>query len=100
MARDLFDLLNTDEFGVSVFDAASVLSYVSTGEAGKRMLIQLVNYADRPAEQIKLWVYENFESVRLYTPDGAPVDLTPKHSGGRIEFTVNRLPVCGALLLQ
>jgi hypothetical protein len=51
-------------------------------------------------EQIKLWVYENFESVRLYTQDSAPVDLTPKHSGGRIAFTVNRLTVGGALLLQ
>jgi len=100
LARDLFDLLFTEEFGVSVFDAPSVLSYVSTGDAGKRMLIQLVNYADQPADRITLWIYENFKTARLYTPEGAPVDLTPRRSGGRIEIVVPNLRVCGALLLE
>ncbi len=48
VGRDLNDLLNTEELGVSVFNAPSVLSYVSMGDSGKRMLIQLVNYAGAP----------------------------------------------------
>jgi hypothetical protein len=100
VTRDLFDLLFTEELGVSVFDAPSVLSYVSTGDFDKRMLIQLVNYADQPAERITVWVYEDFKKARLYTPEGAPVDLTPRRSGSRIEIAVPGLTVCGALLLE
>ncbi len=100
VTRDLFDLLFTEELGVSVFDAPSVLSYVSTGDSGKRMLIQLVNYADQPAEKVTIWVYANFNKARLYTPEGAPVDLIPRRSGSRIEIAVPGLAVCGALLLE
>jgi hypothetical protein len=100
VARDLFDLLFTEELGVSVFDAPSVLSCVSAGDGGKRMLIQLVNYAGEPADRITIWVYQDFNSARLYTPDGPPLDLTPRHSGARVEITISRLALSGALLLQ
>ena len=100
VTRDLLDLLFTEELGVGVFDAPSVLSYVSTSDAGKRMLIQLVNYAERPADTVILWVYEKFKSARLYTPESVPVDLTPRRSGSRIEISVPKLPVCGTLLIE
>jgi hypothetical protein len=100
LARDLFDLLVTEELGVSVSDAPTVLSSVSGSGTGKQMLIQLVNYGDRPAQRINLWLYENFRSARLYTPDSAPVDLIPRRNGSRIEIAVTHLPLCGALLLE
>jgi hypothetical protein len=100
VTRDLFDLLFTEELGVSVFDAPSVLSYVSTADSGKRMLIHLVNYAGQPAEKTTIWVYENFDKARLYTPEGSPLDLIPRRSGSRIEIAVPKLAVCGALLLE
>jgi hypothetical protein len=100
VTRDLFDLLVTEEFGVNVFDAPSVLVQVSVESSGKRMLIQLVNYADRPAETMSLWVHQNFNTARLFTPDGEPLELKPRRSGGRIEITLRGLRTCGALLLE
>jgi hypothetical protein len=100
LTRDLSDLLVTEEFGVNVFDAPSVLAYVSSSESGRRMLIHLVNYADQPADSITLWVHQGFNTARLYTPDGGPVSITPRRSGGRIEISVRGLRTCGALLLE
>jgi hypothetical protein len=100
VTRDLFDLLVTEEFGVNVFDAPSVLVHTSVESSGKRMLIQLVNYADQPADNMSLWVHQDFTTARLYTPHGEPVELKPRRSGGRIEITLRGLRTCGALLLE
>ena len=83
-----------------MFNAPSVLSYVSVSDTGKRMLIQLVNYAGAPAEALTIWVSGKFGTARLYTPESAPADLAVRQSSSRTEVTVPKLPVFGALLLE
>lgn len=100
LGRDLNDLLNTAELGVSVFKAPSVLSYVSVSDSINRMLIQLVNYAGAPAESLTIWVSGKFSTARLYTPESAPADLAVSRSSSRTEVSVPKLPVFGALLLE
>jgi hypothetical protein len=100
VARDLNDLVPTPELGVSVFNAPSVLSYVSTSDGGKRMLIQLVNYAGQPAESLTVWVTQKFSTARLYVPEGRPVELAVKQSGRRTEVVLPGIAVYGALLLE
>jgi len=99
VVRDLNDLLATPDFGVSFFNAPSVLPYVRAGENG-RLLIQLVNYADRPADSVTIWASGRFSSARLLVPGAAPSELPLKRSGGRTEAIVRTLPVYGALLLE
>ena len=96
VGRDLNDLVPTPDLGVSVFNSPSVLSYVST--SGAELLIQLVNYATAPAGPVTVWVTGQLNSARLYVPNGVPVDLPLKHSGGRTEFIVPRLAACGVVL--
>ncbi|MEO8595453.1 MAG: hypothetical protein ABI759_19190 [Candidatus Solibacter sp.] len=55
VARDLNDLVPTPELGVSVFNAPSVLSYVSAAADG-RISIRLANYATAPAQGVLIWV--------------------------------------------
>ena len=100
LGRDLNDMLSTAELGVSVFKAPSVLSYVSVNDAGKRMLIQLVNYAGAPAESLTVWVSEKFSTAHLYSPESAPEELTVTQSSSRTEVSVPKLPAFGALLLE
>jgi hypothetical protein len=100
VARDLNDLLPTPELGVSVFGAPSVLSYVSTTEAGDRLLIQSVNYAGMPAESLTIWIAGRYSTARFYSPESAPVDLTPRRSGSRTEIVIPQLSVYGALLVE
>jgi hypothetical protein len=100
VARDLNDLLPTPDLGVSVFKGPSVLSYVSTGQAGRRMLIQLVNYATAPAEGLTIWVEGEYESARLQTADGPPAEIQIRKSGSRTEVTVPSFGTYGAVELQ
>ena len=100
VARDLNDLLSTPDFGVSFFNAPSVLPYVSTNNTGDRLAIQLVNYADVPADSLAVWTTQKFKAAHLYLPGSAPADLPLKRSGGRTEIAIPRLPVYGALLLE
>jgi hypothetical protein len=100
VARDLNDLVPTPELGVGVFNAPSVLSYVSVSETGDRMLIQLVNYAGQPAESLTVWVTRIFSMARLYVPGSPPVELRVRRSGSRTEIVLPKLPVYGALLLE
>jgi hypothetical protein len=98
VARDLNDLLSTPDLGVSVFNAPSVLSYVSA--SGGRMLVQMVNYADAPADSLTLWLTQKCTAARLYVPGSAPSDLPLKRSGGRTEIVIPPLAVYGALLVE
>jgi len=100
VARDLNDLVPTEELGVSVFNAPSVLSYVSISETGSRLLIQLVNYAGLPAESVTIWVTGKFSTARLHVPASAPVDLAVKRRSTRTEIVIPKLPHYGALLLE
>jgi hypothetical protein len=100
VARDLNDLVPTPELGVSVFDAPSVLSYVSASADGKRMLIRLANYATAPSGPVQIWVTGRFGSARLESPDLPPAELVVKRSGGRTEITIAKLVAFGAVLLQ
>jgi len=100
VARDLNDLLTTPDFGVSFFNVPSVLPYVSTNHTGDRMAIQMVNYADAPADSLTIWATQKFKLAHLYIPGSAPMDLPLKRSGDRTEIAIPRLPVYGALVLQ
>ena len=99
VARDLNDLLTSDDFGVNVFNAPSVLTYVTSGPSGG-MLIQMVNFADVPADSISIWVNGKFQAAKLYTGEGEPASVPVKRSGGRTEIAVPTLPAYGALLLE
>ncbi|HYW43211.1 MAG TPA: hypothetical protein VE959_10175 [Bryobacteraceae bacterium] len=70
-----------EELGVNVFNAPSVLSYVSMSDSENCMSIQLVNYADLPAESLTIRIAGKFNAAHLYTPGSAPVDLAVGRSG-------------------
>jgi hypothetical protein len=100
VARDINDLVPTPDLGVSVFNAPSVLSYVSAPANGERLLIQLVNYADAPAEDISIWVTGRFAAARMHSPESEPVELPVRRSGGRTEITVPKLAQYGAVVIE
>jgi hypothetical protein len=100
VARDLNDLVPTEQFGVSVFNAPSAISYVSATADGKRLLIRLVNYATAPAESVQIWAAGKFQSARLEAPGQPVVELPLKRSGSRTETTIPKLATFGAVLLE
>jgi hypothetical protein len=102
VARDLLDLLDPDVIGVSALNVPSVLTYASTADSGKRLLVQLLNYAGSPFDQrITIRVNGRFETARLYTPESEPVDLAVENrTGNRTQAAIPKLAGWGAILFQ
>jgi hypothetical protein len=100
LARDMQELLSPEEMGVSAFNVPSVLTYASTADSGKRVLVQLLNYSRYPAEALTIRVNGNFKTARLFVPEAAPADLPLKKVGNRTEIAIRELAVWGGLLLE
>ncbi len=100
VARDLNDLVPTQELGVSVFNSPSTLSYVSAAADGRRLLIRLLNYATAPAKAVSIWVTGRYPSALLEVPGQPPVELPVKRSGARTEILIPTLERFGAVLVQ
>ncbi len=100
VARDMQELLSPEEMGVSAFNVPSVLTYASTADSGKRVLVQLLNYSRYPAEALTIRVNGSFKAARLFVPEAAPVDLPLSKVGNRTEIAIRELAVWGGLLLE
>jgi len=101
VAKDLQDLLDPEVMGLSAFNVPSAITYASTTDGGKRVLIQLLNYAGRPIDRVTLRFNGIFKQARLYTPENAPVDLVPGETQkGRTEVLIPNLAAWGAVLLE
>lgn len=102
VARDLSDLIEPEMIGLTAFNVPSVLTYASCSESGKKVLIQLLNYATSPFNsKITLRFYGNFQKAHFYTPEDAPQDLSVRGgASGRTEITIPQLAIWGAVLLE
>lgn len=100
VARDMRDLLSQQEMGVVPFNVPPVITCVSSGEAGKRLLIQLLNYSSAPAEAITIRVDGIYKGATLYTPEAAPSPARVKSEEGRTDVFIPKLALWGGLLLE
>jgi hypothetical protein len=100
VARDTRDLLSPEEMGMTAFNVPSVITYASSGDAGRRVLVQLLNYSNSPAEAMTIRVVGGFSSARLYLPDAAPSNLTIRREEGHTDVTIPKLALWGGILLE
>jgi len=100
VARDLRDLLSPEAMGVKAFNVPSVITYASSADSGKRMLIQLLNYSKWPAEAITIRISRTYKTARMVTPDAPPEDLEIRLSEGNTEISLPKLPLWGGVLLE
>jgi hypothetical protein len=98
VARDMRDLLSHKEAGFVAFNVPSVITYASSG--GKRLLVQLLNYANSPSTAITIRVSGSFKTARLFTPGAVPLNLDMKAADGQIDVTIPKLSLWGGVLLE
>jgi hypothetical protein len=99
VAKDMLDLLEPEVMGLSVFNVPSAITYATT--SGKRVLVQLLNYAGRPIDRVTIRFNGNFKTARFYTPENPALDLSVRATGnGRTEFLIPKLTAWGAVLLE
>lgn len=100
LALDLSDLLGGDNLPVRLFNAASVLPQVTAGAGGAPLLVQLINYATEPADQMTVRVRGNYRGARLFRPHAPPMDLKVRAARGSTEVRVEEVAVYAALLFE
>ncbi len=100
VARGLTEFLEPEVIGLTTFNVPSVLTYASTSD--RRVLVQLVNYADRPFDaRITLRVNGSFKNARQYRPEGPPADLAMQPAeNGRTQVAIPKLGMWGAVLFE
>ncbi|MGE5644399.1 MAG: hypothetical protein ACM336_01280 [Acidobacteriota bacterium] len=100
LVKKLVKLIGRAELGVRVFDTPSVLPYVSSGDSGKRLLVQLVNYASAPATRVTVRINGDYRAARLYTPDSPDTQLPLERPEGCVQVEIRSIPVYAAVLLE
>ena len=100
VARDLKDLLSSAQMGVRAFNVPSVITYIGTADAGKRLLVQLLNYSKWPADSMTIRVSGAYKTARLFTPDAAPENLPARPANGETEISIPKLALWGGLLME
>ena len=99
VAKDMLELLDPEVMGLSVFNVPSAITYATA--SGRRVLVQLLNYAGRPIDRVTVRFNGSFKTARLYTPENPPLDLPARATGnGRTEILIPKLAAWGALLLE
>ncbi|MFN7996731.1 MAG: hypothetical protein U0Q18_24170 [Bryobacteraceae bacterium] len=100
-AKDLADLMDPEVMGLTVFNTPSSITDVSTDASGKRVVIQLLCYADYPGERVTVRFNGNFKSARMFSPDGPVVELKPEPAAkDRTEVLIPKPARWSALILE
>jgi hypothetical protein len=102
VAKDMLDLLEPEVMGLRVFNVPSVITYASAGDSGRRVLLQLLNYATQPYQsRMTFRLNGEYSRARFYAPNQAPIDLAVRATtNGRTEVSIPALVVWGAVLFE
>jgi hypothetical protein len=98
--RELNSSLPRHDYGISLFNVASMISNVLVSDDGKTIVVHMVNYSDYPVEDISAVIPEVFKKATLITPDGAdqPLEIAPGIDGPAV--AIAKVSVCAALKIE
>jgi len=100
LSKNLLHLLGKGNLGLRLFNAPTVLPYLSASEDGKQLLVQMINYASGPSEAITVRVSGSYRTARLYGLAGAAASLPVEKSEQGIELALGPVHTYAALLLE
>ncbi len=98
--NDLNAAMPRRSYGVSLFNAATMISNVLTSADGKALIVHLVNYSDYPVEGISVAFPTDYTKATLLMPEGAPQNLAVAPGGGGAMVTLDKLTVCATIQLE
>jgi hypothetical protein len=100
LSKNLLHLLGKGNLGIRLFNAPTILPYLSASDDGKQLLVQMINYASGPSETITVRVRGPYRTARLFGLNGSAVDLPVEKSEPSIELTIERIQTYAALVLE
>ena len=100
MWRDVNGMIGRRNLGVRLFNVASMLSNYVSEPAGKTAVVQLVNYADYPVENVTLHYLADLPHATLITPEGAEKKLEVYKIEDGWGVDIDRVSTCAAIRLS
>ncbi len=100
LSKEMIEIVGYENAGVRVYNAPSVMGYLTRSGDGRSLLLHLINYASVPGEAFKVHFKGEFGRARLYRPTEAPLDLPVERTGGKTEVSIPRFPVYAAVMLE
>lgn len=100
LSKDLLHLLGKGNLGIRLFNAPTVLPYLSASDDSKQLLVQMINYASGPSEAITVRVRGPYRSARLLGLNGSATDLPVEKQELDIELTIEQIQTYAALVLE
>jgi hypothetical protein len=98
--RDVNNMIGRRNLGVRLFNVSSMLSNLVASSDGKTVILQLVNYADYPVEDVTVHFMGKFRRAVLMTPDGVekPLEIYSTEDGGGVDLA--KVAVCATVRLE
>jgi hypothetical protein len=100
LSKNLLHLLGKGNLGIRLFNAPTILPYLSASDDGKQRLVQIINYASGPSEAITVRVRGSYRTARLFGLNGSAADLPVERSEQDVELTIEQLQTYAALVLE
>ena len=102
--EDLYQGINSAiwhaNFGLRLFNVASMLSNVLAGSGGKDLILHLVNYSGYPVENITVRFPGNLRRAKMMTPEGSTRELEIYRSRQETTVEIDKVSVCATLILE
>ena len=98
--RDINGVIGRRNFGVRLFNVATMLSNLLVSADGKTALLHLVNYSDYPVENVAAHFLGKWSRATLLAPDRAPtpVEVYSTEEGSGVDIA--KVAVCATIKLE
>jgi len=100
LSKNLLRLVGKGNLGIRLFNAPTILPYLSASDDGKQLLVQMINYASGPSEAITVRVRGSYRTARLFGLNGPANDLPVEKQEQDIELTIEKIQTYAALVLE
>ena len=100
MFHDINSMIGRRNLGVRLFNVASMLSNYVAATDGKSAVVQLVNYADYPVDDVTLHYLGDFSRATLITPEGSEKKLEVYKTEDGRGVDIARIVTCAAIRLE
>lgn len=98
--RDVQNMIGRKNLGVRLFNVSSMLSNLLSSADNKQVVVQLLNYADYPVENVTVHVLGKFHHARLLTPEGVDKDVEVYENEEGTGVDLDVVHTCAAIQLE
>jgi hypothetical protein len=100
MFRDINSMIGRRNLGVRLFNVASMLSNYVSAPDGRSAVVQLVNYADYPVDDVALHYLADFSRATLISPEGGEKKLDVYKTEDGYGVDIAHVVTCAAIRLE